>query len=118
MPFHLPPVSRRQFLAGSLAAGLGVLHYPQRLSADDSSSADHWTLISDTHINLDPATVVRGMNMAKNFRQVVGEILELPEPPAGIILSGDCAIFKAARAITPNWPNCSNPSRKPAARFT
>ena len=91
MPLHLPPLSRRQFLAGSLAAGLGALEYPQRLAAEASTQADHWALISDTHINADPAAVNRGNNMTDNFRRVVGQVLELAERPAGVIMSGDCA---------------------------
>ena len=91
MPFHLPPVSRRQFLAGSFAAGLSTLQYPQRSWAAESANPDHWTLISDTHIDQDPATVARGANMAENLRRVANEMLELPERPAGVILSGDCA---------------------------
>jgi hypothetical protein len=92
MPFHLPPISRRQFLAGSIATGLAALHGPHRLSADESVNPDHWALISDTHIAQDPAAVNRGVNMTNNLRRVIGEMLDLPERPAGVILSGDCAL--------------------------
>jgi predicted phosphodiesterase len=92
MPLHLPSLSRRRFLAGSLAAGLGAaLPLGQLFAADDGARAGHWTLVSDAHINADPATVARGKNMTENFRRVAGEITERSEQPAGVILSGDCA---------------------------
>ena len=50
MPIQLPPISRRRFLAGSLAAGAGML-LPRRLLADDVPvDPNRFALLADTHV--------------------------------------------------------------------
>jgi 3',5'-cyclic-AMP phosphodiesterase len=91
MPIHLPPLSRRQFLAGAMAAGTKLLAPRQAFCAQDAE-ADRWALLADTHIARDPQTIHRGVNMAENLRRVVQEVLGRPRP-AGVILDGDCALL-------------------------
>ena len=92
MPIHLPPISRRRFIRGSMAAGAALLLGP-RLSgarlADDGPEV--WAMLSDTHIAADPAELGRGINMTDHLKQVCGEILAMPNLPAGVIVHGDCA---------------------------
>lgn len=93
MPLHIPPVSRRRFLAGSLAAGAGwlTLDSRQRAWGGDADRAHRWALFSDTHIAADPASRQGATNMADNFQQATRELLASKPLPTGLILSGDCA---------------------------
>lgn len=93
MPLHLPAVSRRTFLAGSLAAGAGwfVLDSRDTARGDDAERNHRWALFSDTHINADSAARQGTTNMFQNFQQATRELLASRPLPAGMILSGDCA---------------------------
>src|SRR5690349_15273546 len=74
MPITLPPlrslpaISRRRFLAGSLAAGAGLLLRRPLLAADETVQSvpvdpHRFALLSDTHIAADPKVAARGVNM-------------------------------------------------------
>jgi len=83
MPIELPPISRRRFLAGSLAAGTGLLA-PRRLWADDAPvDPDRFALLSDTHV--------------WEFRDREHSGALRPRP-AGLIVSGDCAFIEGHTA--------------------
>lgn len=111
MPLHVAPLSRRRFLAGSLAAGGSLLWLPPSWSADTSADADRWALLSDTHIAEDPAKVQRGVNMADNLRQVAEQLGKLSPRPAGVLINGDCALNSGlagdyatlSRLLEPLW---------------
>jgi hypothetical protein len=92
MPLHVAPLSRRRFLAGSLAAGGSLLVLPAAWSAETSVDADRWALLSDTHIAADPARVQLRANMADNLHQVVDQLRALAPQPAGVLVNGDCAL--------------------------
>src|SRR3954469_17741594 len=96
MPITLPPLSRRRFLAGSLAAGAGLLLRTPWLGAADGPATDphRVPLLSDLHIAADPAVVARGVNMFNNLRQACGEVLALEPRPAAVIVDGDLAYLK------------------------
>lgn len=87
MPFHLPPISRRRFLA---AAGAGLLACPPARAAE--VDVRRWALLADPHIAGDPAAVARGVNMADHLRRALAEVLARPARPAGMIVNGDCAL--------------------------
>ncbi len=95
MPLHSVPVSRRQFLASSAAAlaGLSIIRVaPAALSSD----VLRLSLLSDTHVEADPAKVARNINMTDNLRQVVKEVLAQPKKPDGVLVNGDVA-FNSGR---------------------
>jgi 3',5'-cyclic AMP phosphodiesterase CpdA len=115
MPMYLPPISRRQFLAGSVAAGVGMLAGGRLLEARSQTAApnpvptsprllaqpiatsfdqNRLALLSDTHINADPGRTFWGTNMAANLRQVCREVLGLGGLPAAVLINGDLAHLK------------------------
>src|SRR4051812_16651365 len=73
MPFHLPPISRRRFLAGALAAGAGLVFRRGGWAAE--GDPDRWALLSDPHVAADPAMVKSGVNMTEHLRRVTAEVL-------------------------------------------
>src|SRR4051794_30514149 len=101
MPMYLPPISRRRFLAGSLAAGAGLLSgrlVEARTSAPALSTLvpkiaapafdpHRLALISDTHIDARLSKRSWGVNMADNLRQVCGEVLGLNTRPAAVLVN-------------------------------
>lgn len=93
MPLYVPPVTRRRFLAGSLAAGAGWFVRGNRRQAwgDEPERAHRWALFSDTHIAADPAAIQGQTNMTDNFRQAASQLIARRPLPAGVIVSGDCA---------------------------
>lgn len=93
MPISLPPLSRRRFLGGSLTLGAGLLVRRPAWGADERAGTDphRFALLSDSHIDADPAAVNSGVNMADNLKQVCGEVLKLDKPPAAVVVNGDCA---------------------------
>jgi Icc protein len=91
MPIHLAPISRRRFLARSLAAGAGLALRPSLFAADKPVDPNFWALLSDIHLAADRATVSRNVNMTQHFTNVSDELLTLPTRPAGVFINGDCA---------------------------
>jgi Icc protein len=100
MPARMPPISRRQFLAGSLAAGASLLvgrHVPAA-EAQVPADPNRWVLLADTHVWEHRDRDHRGVKPAENLRQVIGEILALQPRPAGIILAGDSVYLEGHAA--------------------
>lgn len=93
MPISMPPISRRRFLAGSLAAGMGMLagcsHLGRRAGDVD---ANRFALLSDTHLPADKTYVHKdGTAPWTNFQKASAEIRGLTTRPAAVLVSGDCA---------------------------
>ncbi|MDB5297941.1 MAG: cpdA 2, partial [Phycisphaerales bacterium] len=98
MPIHLPPLSRRRFLASSAAAAAGLLLPGRSWGADALAPAggtpvdpDRLALLSDIHVAADPAAVNRGVNMADHLAAAVRAVLDGPARPAGLLVNGDLA---------------------------
>jgi 3',5'-cyclic AMP phosphodiesterase CpdA len=91
MPIHLPPVSRRNFLKRSLLAGASFALAPQLFAARRRANPNSWALFADTHIAADTTKIARGINMAEHFRTAAKDVRSLPERPAALFLTGDCA---------------------------
>lgn len=91
MPIYLPPISRRRFLLRALTAGAGLVLGPKLFAAGKRTDPDFWALFSDPHLAANKAQLGRGINMTDHFLAVSRELLALPERPAGLFLTGDCA---------------------------
>ena len=98
MAMHLPPVSRRRFLAGSLAAGAGLVLNGTAFADEAGADPNSWALLADTHIFAQRDEVVRGVKMAENFARVSDELLTMKTLPAGVIVNGDCAYLEGQAA--------------------
>jgi 3',5'-cyclic AMP phosphodiesterase CpdA len=91
MPIYLPPLSRRQFLSRSLAAGAGLALSPELLAAAKPADPNSWALLADIHLAADRSLAARGVNMTEHFKTVSGELQNLPARPVGAFIVGDCA---------------------------
>jgi 3',5'-cyclic AMP phosphodiesterase CpdA len=91
MPIHLPPISRREFLSRAAMAAAGLAVAPELFAGSRRTNPDFWGLLSDTHLAANRSQVARGINMTDHFVQVTRELLVLPESPAGVFITGDCA---------------------------
>src|SRR5690242_17320546 len=91
MPISLPPISRRRFLARSLAVGAVAVIGPELHAESKVTDPNAWALLSDTHLAADRTKLGRGINMADHFTAVSREVRGLPKRPAGVFINGDCA---------------------------
>ena len=92
MPFILPPIPRRQFLATS--AGLAAAFATRGWAADKAGEPRYVALLADTHIAADKAAVSRDVNMTDHLTAVIDQIVKAAEPPALAIVHGDAAFLK------------------------
>lgn len=91
MPVYLPPISRRRFLTGSLAAA-AALAVGQGCASSRSQRNSHTVaLFSDIHIAADPHQVARGINMTDHLTTVRQEVLAWPVAPDMVLVNGDLA---------------------------
>lgn len=91
MPITIHPVSRRRFLQGSLAVGIGLLSDP-KLFADDLPTDPHrLALLSDVHVSADPTAHERGVVMYDHLKAVIDQVAALDPKPAAAFINGDCA---------------------------
>jgi len=94
MPIHLPPISRRRFLSGSLAAGAGLL-VPRRLAAAQRKvDPDRFVLLADTHVREHTEREHSGVNPAVQFAKARAEYLKLEPLAAAAIIAGDCVFIE------------------------
>ena len=111
MPITLPPITRRQFIKGSLAFGGTVVIAPRVLATADHGDTgldqNRVALLADTHISADPTQRYPGtkwpgtpvkeeehewVNMADCLAQTARSIIALNPRPAHLIVNGDCAL--------------------------
>jgi len=93
MPVTLPPISRRQFIAGSVATGIGWFATANAYAAESKIDPHRFALMADTHISGKRDKVVREANMYTNFQRASQEILELEQLPSATFINGDCALL-------------------------
>jgi 3',5'-cyclic AMP phosphodiesterase CpdA len=91
MPVYLPPISRRRFLKGALAAAGSLAIRPDLLGESATPDQSSWALLSDPHLAADAGLVSRKVNMTQHFQQVSRELLALSTPLTGVMITGDCA---------------------------
>ena len=91
MPIHLPPISRRAFLKGSLAAGASALSAPRLVAADRAAERETWALLADTHIAADRDASRGSTNMAGHLQHVAAKLIQRAMATAGVLIDGDCA---------------------------
>ena len=110
MPIILPPITRRQFIKGSLALGGTAIMTSRALAAGASKGAgldqNRVALLADTHITADPNHVYPGtkwpgspvkegeherVNMAQCLADAAKSVIALNPRPAHLIVNGDCA---------------------------
>jgi metallophosphoesterase superfamily enzyme len=92
MPITLPPISRRRFIAGSVAAlAVGPRVWA---GADVPVDPHRFALLSDVHIAGDRAFAKEGACPWEALAQALGEILALPVRPAAVIVNGDLAFHQ------------------------
>ena len=117
MPIILPPITRRQFIKGSVALGGTAMITSRALVAADSELArfdqNRVALLADTHISADknriypgtkwPGSPVKesqheGVNMADALAQTAKSVIALNPRPAHLIVNGDCALSRGTEA--------------------
>jgi Icc protein len=91
MPVYLPPLSRRRFLRGSLAAAASMAFGAGCATPHRQSSTQSIALLSDIHIDADPTRIERNVNMTNNLRAAVAEVLAWPQRPSAAFVNGDLA---------------------------
>lgn len=91
------PMTRRRFLAGSLAAGAGLL-LPRLLRGADAPPApvdpNRFVLLSDPHIWEEREKPVHDVLPAANLARACRQIVGLAPRPAAVILLGDSVQLK------------------------
>jgi 3',5'-cyclic AMP phosphodiesterase CpdA len=91
MPISLPPISRRRFLAGSVAAGVALLGRQYSFGMAVEPDPHRIALLSDIHIAAEGTPNIHGTLMTDHLRQACAEILKLDQAPAMTLVNGDCA---------------------------
>ena len=117
MPIILPPITRRQFIKGSLAIGGTAILPSSPLDAADREEVgldqNLVALLADTHISADPNRVYPGtkwpgspvkegehesVHIAKSLVEVARSVIALNPRPAHLIINGDCALSRGKEA--------------------
>lgn len=109
MPIHVPPISRRSFLAQGAALAAGLAAGRSAWGAEAGADPHCFALLSDTHVPSDPATEARGVNMTDNLKRVVGQLAEMQRKPAAAIVNGDCAYLRGLSKDYANFAGLVRP---------
>jgi Icc protein len=94
MPMVISPVSRRRFLQMTLTGAAALATRGLFAAGAAGRDPDRFILLSDPHINADPSTVSRSVNMSAKLAATLKQVLALEDsdaPPAMMFVNGDCA---------------------------
>ena len=97
MPITLPPISRRQFIRSTFAAG-AALALPSAGWAAPARDPHRLALLSDVHIAADRTAHERGVVMFDNLEKARAEVLALDAAPSAVFINGDCAYHNGEAA--------------------
>lgn len=94
MPIYVPPISRRQFLAGALAAGasMPLLSLGGEGESWEGGDSSEYLLISDVHIGPHLDSLKHNVRPGVEFSHAIEQILTLKKRPKRVIAAGDYAI--------------------------
>jgi predicted phosphodiesterase len=93
MPIYLPPISRRRFLAGSVAAAAALAMGRRGFAAEQKKrDPNRIALFSDTHLSEDKAKINRDVNMWEHFEKARAEVLAAETLPSMLLVNGDLAL--------------------------
>ena len=118
MPIILPPITRRQFVKGSLALGSTAMMTPYELATAAGSERfgldpNRVALLADTHISADPDLVYPGtkwpgsavkegehesVHIVKSIVESAKSVIALNPRPAHLIVNGDCTFGRGSEA--------------------
>ena len=91
MPVTLASISRRQFIARTLAGLTGALIVPRLAGARPTTNPHRFALLADTHINSKLETRDHNANLANNLTSVAAAVAGLDVLPAAAFVVGDLA---------------------------
>lgn len=91
MPVHLPPLSRRAFLARAFTVAAGFAAGRSLSAADKPVDPHLFALLADTHIAESPDAESRGVNMSAHLTATGKALTALARRPAAVLINGDCA---------------------------
>ena len=112
MPIHVPPISRRSFLAQGAAIAASLTCTRPVWSAELPDGDAPFALLSDTHVPNSPVVTGGGVhraNMTENLKRVVAQLVELKQKPAAVLINGDCDYLKGLPADYENLAGLVKP---------
>ena len=113
MPITLAPITRRNYITGSLILGGSAWIKSYALAKPVNLEPNRVALLADTHISDDPKRSYPGtkwpgspvkeeehewVNMADSLSQSAREVIELNPRPANLIINGDCALSRGTES--------------------
>ena len=127
MPITLAPITRRNFIRGSLVFTSSAWIKSQAMAKQPTFDPNRVALLADTHISDDPKLSYPGtkwpgspvkeeehewVNMADCLVQSASEVIALNPRPANLIINGDCALSRGTEAEYKEFLRLIEPIRK------